>query len=492
MNGLIEGIQDENNENTKLMFKILAQQDEIARLKKQADSQNQAELEKIKDLENELEEVRNEIREKTLVLDSSDTRIANLSSQIMELHKKIKPLEDEIYDLKEANTENLDELQKRLDLSKRQLQDSELRLKDADAKNFNSIMEIADLRAKLKKAEKLGKRAAKQNINELEQQIQTQQRENRKLANTNKDLQQDVTELRVCCSNVNSQCDDLEKQLKQSQEDADRLQQQLYEKDANLKQLQQDLEEQIRVNNNLQNESSILKRQQKPTSTIPDRLLLQQLLEKDARLNQLQQELEELQNKQIEVEDKRIYATKMTLDPNTANPRIVMSDDYSEMSTGEELINVPDHPGRFDVHLAALGKTGFSTGRHYWEVSVAGKRCYHLGMASESAPRRGSVTFSPGNGFWTIILNKNGQYKAVNRPHVTLPIQRQPLVLGILLDYKKGQISFYDADARSLMYSFVGQTFTDKIYPFINLCVEDVGSPTPVVLVRPGSADWIK
>ena len=49
---------------------------------------------------------------------------------------------------------------------------------------------------------------------------------------------------------------DLEMQLQQSLEDADRLQQKLHEKDANLKQLQQDLEEQIRVNNNLQKEYS--------------------------------------------------------------------------------------------------------------------------------------------------------------------------------------------------------------------------------------------
>lgn len=147
-----------------LVFKILAQQDEIARLKKQEESQTQAELKRIKgekqllkfilntfsyilrklkiysvsleDLEKELEDVRNQIREKTLMLDSSDTRISNLckcsarlwsekskyqmaseyekqlclflAAQIMKLHKKIKPLEAEISDLKEANTENLE------------------------------------------------------------------------------------------------------------------------------------------------------------------------------------------------------------------------------------------------------------------------------------------------------------------------------------------------------------------------------------------------
>ncbi|XP_035527179.1 E3 ubiquitin-protein ligase TRIM39 [Morone saxatilis] len=504
-NRLIDGIQDENNENTKLMFKILAQQEEIVRLKKQNETQAQAELEKIKDLENELEDIRTQIKDKTLGLDSSDMRIANLSAQIMELHKKIKPLEDEISYLKEENAENVEELQKRLDLSNRQLQDSELRLKEADALNFNSIMEIADLRAKVKEARKLGSRVAKQNINELEQQIQTQQRENKKLENTNKDLKQEIKELKMCCNDANTQCDDLQRQLQQSQEDADRLQQQLHEKDANLKQLQQELEKQTTENNNLQHEYSNLERQQQQTQESVD-FLQQQLHDKDASLKQLQQDyyslqdekdklendLQELQNRVADVDDKTIHPRKMTFDPNTANPRIALSADNSEMTTSIEIQDVPDHPGRFDVLLAVLGKTGFSTGRQYWEVSVAGKRCYHIGMASESAPRKGSVTFSPANGFWTIILNKQGQYRAIDRRSATIPVQVQPQTLGILLDYKNGQISFYDAGTRSHMYSFVGQRFTDKIYPFVNFCVEELEIQTPIVLLTPGTVDWIK
>lgn len=81
------------------------------------------------------------------------------------------------------------------------------------------------------------------------------------------------------------------------------------------------------------------------------------------------------------------------------------------MSTTEHIQNVPDHPGRFNIALAVLGMVGFSSGRHYWEVSVAGKLCYHLGMASESAQRRGTIIFSPTKGFWTVVLDKEGQLK---------------------------------------------------------------------------------
>ncbi|GAA6222392.1 putative leucine-rich repeat-containing protein DDB_G0290503 isoform X1 [Lates japonicus] len=470
LNYLVEGIQDEHNENIKLVFKVLTYQEEIARLKKQEKSQTKALLEKIKGLENELANVRNQIAEKTLVLDSSGMRITNLSAQIMELHSKIKPLEDEISYLKETNTENLEELQKRVSLTSKQLQDSELRLKDADAKNFNLIMEIADLRKQLKKAQRQSSRATAKNINELEQQLETQKRENRKLENTNRDLKQEVEELKMCCNDDRTHCEDLQRQLIQSQKDADRLQQQLQEKDAMLRQLQQDVEERTMQNNKLQEDYNHLQKKNEELS--------------DA--------VQALQNQINDVEDKTIHTRKMTLDPDTANPRVVLSAGNTEMSTREEIQDVPDNPGRFDVALAALGNTGFSAGRHYWEVSVAGKLCYHVGMATESAPRKGTIRFNPTNGFWTIVLNKQGQYRAIDKVSSVITVTTQPLTLGILLDYKKGEISFYDAGARSHLYTFVGQEFADKIYPFLNICVEDVENQTPFVLLPPGSVDWIK
>ncbi|XP_060941145.1 centromere-associated protein E isoform X1 [Limanda limanda] len=509
LNDLIEGIQDENNENTQLLFKVLTLQEEVARLKKQEKSQSEAQLKKIKDLENELEDIRSQIAEKTLLLDSRDLNFSNLSAQIKELQQKVKPLEDEISKLKDQNAENFSELQERLSLTKRQLQDSELRLKDADAKNFQSMMDIIDLREQLTMAQKQASKAAEKNINVLEKQLQTQQRENKKLENSNRDLKQTLKELKMSCNDQNTLCEERQTQLQVCQQDIDRL-----------KQLQQESEEQARQSNRLhQQENQILEdRLQQSQQKVED--LQQQLPAKDAMLNRLQQELEEkatqnnrlqdkygnlenennriaeivqgLQNQLSEVDERTINTRKGTFDPNTANPRIVLSADNTEMSTTEEIQNVQDHPGRFDVVLAILGESGFSSGRHYWEVSVAGKSCYHIGMASETAPRRGSITFSPTNGYWTIVKNKQGHYRAIDNRPVVLPVQAQLLTLGILLDYKKGQVSFYNAGARSHIYSFQSQRFTDKIHPFINFCIEDIERRTPIVLLTPGSTDWIK
>ncbi|XP_026230924.1 coiled-coil domain-containing protein 18 [Anabas testudineus] len=518
LNNLIEGIRDEENEHTKFTFQVLAQQDEIARLKKQEERQTKAYFDKIAELQNELDHIRNQIREKTLLLESSDTRITNLSSQIMDLHQKIKPLEDEISYIQETNAENLAELQRRVNLTKRQLQDSELRLSEADAKNFNLIMEIVDLRSQLKKAEKKAPRNAERMIQELEEKVETQQREIKNLERTNTDLKQEVSELKMSC-NENADCQDVQMQLQQSQEEVDRLQQQLQDKDAAFRQLQEESEEQAKITNRLQKEYNNLEKQFQLAEAFSDNLQ-KQMFEKDTILTQLQQELDgrttdynklqddynNLQNEKSELEervrdlqtsltdkeDKTIHTRKITFDPNTAHPRIVLSADNTEMSTTAEIQQVPDNPRRFDVDLAVMGSTGFLSGRQYWEVSVAGKLCYHVGMASESAPRKGTILYSPGIGYWTILLNKQGQFRAIDRKPTVIQVQTPPLRLGILLDYKNGQISFYDAGARAHMYSFAGQRFTDRIFPFVNFCVEEVDNQIPIVLLTPGSSDWIK
>lgn len=188
-----------------------------------------------------------------------------------------------------------------------------------------------------------------------------------------------------------------------------------------------------------------------------------------------------------------LLTAKMTFDPDTAHPRIVLSDDKTEMSTARFAQNLPDNPERFDVILGVLGSTGFSSGRHYWEISVTGKTCYHLGMTSESSQRKGSPRFKPTHGYWTIVLDKLGQYKAIESTRaVSIQLETQPATLGVMLDYEKGVISFYDSGARSHMYSFAGQRFTDRIYPFVNFCVEDGDAPNPMILLNPGATDWIK
>ncbi|XP_048034570.1 E3 ubiquitin-protein ligase TRIM39-like [Megalobrama amblycephala] len=160
------------------------------------------------------------------------------------------------------------------------------------------------------------------------------------------------------------------------------------------------------------------------------------------------------------------FAVDVTLDPDTAYPRLIMSDDGKQVSTGDIKQNVPENPKRFDFCTSVLAKEGFSSGRFYYEVQVKGKTEWSLGVARESINRKGKITLTSVNGYWTVFLRNENQYIALDNPYVSLSLTVKPEKVGVFVDYEEGLVSFYDVGSRSHIYSFTGQTFTDKLYPY--------------------------
>ena len=66
------------------------------------------------------------------------------------------------------------------------------------------------------------------------------------------------------------------------------------------------------------------------------------------------------------------YAVDVTLDPDTANPSLVLSEDGKRVSHGDIRKNVPDDTERFSYHAIVLGKESFSSGMFYYEIQVKG------------------------------------------------------------------------------------------------------------------------
>ncbi|XP_067441717.1 E3 ubiquitin-protein ligase TRIM21-like isoform X2 [Thunnus thynnus] len=204
-------------------------------------------------------------------------------------------------------------------------------------------------------------------------------------------------------------------------------------------------------------------------------------------VTQLEETLSKEMKKLVEVELERVqqYAEDVTLDPDTANPNLILSDDGKQVNDGNVKKNLPDNPERFSRSACVLGKQSFSSGRFYFEVQVKGKTKWDLGVARESINRKRNIPLSPEDGYWAICLRNGNEYKALAGPPVRLPLKSQPQKVGVFVDYEEGLVSFYDVDAAALICSFTGCSFTEKLYPYFSPCINDGGKNSAPLIICP-------
>ncbi|XP_038562740.1 E3 ubiquitin-protein ligase TRIM21-like [Micropterus salmoides] len=208
-------------------------------------------------------------------------------------------------------------------------------------------------------------------------------------------------------------------------------------------------------------------------------------------VNQLEETLSKQMKKLLaEAELKRVqqYAVDVTLDPDTAHPALILSDDGKQVNCGDVKKNLPDNPERFDYCPCILSKQSFSSGRFYYEVQVKGKTEWDLGVARESINRKGKITASPKKGYCMICLRNENKYQALADPPVILSLKFQPEKVGVFVDYEEGLVSFYDVDAAALIYSFTGCCFTEKLYPFFSPCINKGGKNSAPLIITSGTA----
>ncbi|XP_035856032.1 E3 ubiquitin-protein ligase TRIM21-like isoform X1 [Sander lucioperca] len=200
-----------------------------------------------------------------------------------------------------------------------------------------------------------------------------------------------------------------------------------------------------------------------------------------------------------ESELKRVqqYAVDVTLDPDTAHSQLILSDDGKQVNDGDVRKNLPDNPERFSYRTCVLGKQSFSSGRLYFEVQVKEKTKWTLGVARESINRKGDLTLSHEDGYWTIWLRNGNEYKASAVPSVLflfstldelgvrLSLKSRPQKVGVFVDYEEGLVSFYDVDAAALIYSFTGCSFTEKLFPFFHTGNNEGGKNSAPLIISP-------
>uniref|UniRef100_A0A671MWC2 Zinc-binding protein A33-like n=1 Tax=Sinocyclocheilus anshuiensis TaxID=1608454 RepID=A0A671MWC2_9TELE len=88
-----------------------------------------------------------------------------------------------------------------------------------------------------------------------------------------------------------------------------------------------------------------------------------------------------------------VQNTPVTLDPNTAHPRLILSDLTSLRRSKTQQL-VPDNPERFDKYSCALGSEGFNSGTHFWDVEVGDNSWWIIGVTTQSNKRKGADLFN--------------------------------------------------------------------------------------------------
>ena len=160
------------------------------------------------------------------------------------------------------------------------------------------------------------------------------------------------------------------------------------------------------------------------------------------------------------------YEVDVTLDPDTAHPRLILSEDGKQVHDGDEEKELPDNPKRFTKSICVLTMQSFS-GRFYFEVQVKDKTAWGLGVARESIDRKDRINVTPETGYWTLFSYKE-RLVFNDNPDVRLPLRAELQKVGVFVDYDEGLVSFYDVEARVHIYSATGCSFTEPLYPFLS------------------------
>ncbi|XP_066471690.1 E3 ubiquitin-protein ligase TRIM39-like [Tiliqua scincoides] len=161
------------------------------------------------------------------------------------------------------------------------------------------------------------------------------------------------------------------------------------------------------------------------------------------------------------------FPAKVTLDPDTAHPRLVLSEDRKSVRREDECQDLPDNPERFDSYAFVLGREGFTAGRHFWEVTVGGEGWWAVGVARRSVRRKGELSISPEEGIWA-VGKRGGQYVVFNDSAYTpLSLSQKLKRIRVTLDCAGGWVAFSDADTGVHIHTHSGASFCGKtLLPF--------------------------
>uniref|UniRef100_A0A3Q1FM51 B30.2/SPRY domain-containing protein n=1 Tax=Acanthochromis polyacanthus TaxID=80966 RepID=A0A3Q1FM51_9TELE len=152
------------------------------------------------------------------------------------------------------------------------------------------------------------------------------------------------------------------------------------------------------------------------------------------------------------------------LDPNTAHPNLVLTEDLTGLRKVGEKQELPDNPERIDQFFSVVGSESFDSGSHSWEVEVGDNSAFVLGVLTDSNQRKGVIW----SALWRLMFC-GGEYKTLS-PLDTgsdVKVTTNPEKIRVELDWDEGRLSFFNSDTNEHIHTFK-TTFKDKLFPYIS------------------------
>ncbi|XP_014870418.1 tripartite motif-containing protein 16-like [Poecilia latipinna] len=158
------------------------------------------------------------------------------------------------------------------------------------------------------------------------------------------------------------------------------------------------------------------------------------------------------------------YSCEITLDPNTANTRLVLSEGNRKVTAMGQPQSYSSHPGRFTNHPQVLSRESL-TGRCYWEVEWSGKQVY-VAVVYKNMSRAGDgdeCLFGGNDKSWALYCSQSSMEFGHNNiwTSISSPVSSR---VGVFLDHGAGLLSFYSVSKTMTLLHRVQTRFTQPLH----------------------------
>ncbi|XP_048046011.1 E3 ubiquitin/ISG15 ligase TRIM25-like [Megalobrama amblycephala] len=165
------------------------------------------------------------------------------------------------------------------------------------------------------------------------------------------------------------------------------------------------------------------------------------------------------------------YSRLLTLDLNSVNKRLRLSEGNTVITVADKHQRYPDHPDRFDYWMQALCRESV-TGRCYWEVEWSGDIGVSIAVTYKSVRRKGQepeIKAGRNDQSWKMFCYPSSCSFFHNNIETVLPVVNVSSTIGVYVDHSAGILSFYSvSDTMSLIHR-VQTTFTQSLYAVFGL-----------------------